>query len=987
MHAHTRRIVIALTWLILLPSAAYAQASITGVVRDLSGAVLPGVTVEAASPALIEKVRTVVSDGNGQYRVENLRPGAYTVTFTLSGFSTVRREGVELTGTFVATVNADMPVGAVEETVTVTGESPVVDVQSTVRQRVLDDEVLDVLPVNRTPGFVATLMPGVTRTLHDVGGVAGEGSGQGSVTFRGVGDPRMVTGGVPNHLGIGTVWAALNLEAYQEVAVDSGGVGVEQKEGGLRITLIPREGSNAFSGSFFGSFANDSMQGSNLTQELRDQGLRTPSKIKQLLDINPNFGGAIKQDKAWFHITARHSRAWNYGPIFFNRNAGNPSVWTYEADTSRQASNENTIKNVNARLTWQATPKNKLAAAYDRSNICDCPRGLSATVAPEANMGNWVELPEYQFWLEWTNPVTNRLLLQASYYAHDAKFKRADENMAFASSGEKLIGVLEQSLGLQYRGSPNVFDFLANAHFARFALAYVTGAHSLKIGFLGERGKGLRVVRSTDAPIQYRLNNGVPNQITLFARPHEALTNLDADHGLFIEDRWTVGRMTLTGGLRYDYYKLTFPEQHIGPTQFTPDRNIVLPSTTGPNWHDFSPRIGTAIDLFGNGKTAFRASVGKYLIAEGLDGTLFSNMAPSNLLVTDTARSWSDANRNFVPDCDITSRAANGECGAILNANFGSVVPGLVYDADVLDGWNKRRNNWQFIAGIQQEILPRVSIGLDVWRTSLGNLIVTQNLAYPATDFDRFSITAPRDPRLPGGGGYVIEGLYDVKPAAFGRAYNGFVTFAENFGKQTSTFSGVDFTFNARPRPGVLLQGGTTTQRQTTDNCDVVRYAGVEPPPRGAGLPVFNPSELYCHVTGKFLTQLKLVGSYTVPRIDVQLTASFQNLPGPEIAANYVATNAVVAPSLGRNLSGGANNVTVNLIPPRTMYGERLNQLDLRIGKILRVGRTRFTATLDLYNALNSSDVLSLSNAFVTWQAPQGILSARFVKVGMQVGF
>jgi hypothetical protein len=807
------------------------------------------------------------------------------------------------------------------------------------------------------------------------------------VTFRGVGgDMRVVTSGVPNHLGIGTVWAALNLDAYQEVAVDAGGVGAEQKEGGLRVNLIPREGGNTFSGSFFGSFANDSMQGSNFTQELRERGLAAPNSIKQLTDVNPSFGGPIKRDRAWFHVTARHSRSWNYAPILFNRNAGNPDVWTYEADTSAApASNENTIRNINGRVTVQATQKHKFAVALDRSEICDCPRALSATISPEANMGAWVTLPESQLWAEWSAPFTNRLLVQATYYRHHADFKRADENMVFTPGAVPLIGVLEQSTGLRYRGSPDVNDLFNKAQFVRGTVSYVTGSHALKVGFLGEVGSGDRMVRSTDAPLQYRFNNGIPNQITLYARPHRALTKLDADHGAFIEDRWTVGRLTATGGVRYDYYKLSFPEQRIGPTQFTPTRNIVLPSTVGPHWHDVSPRLGLAYDVSGDGKTAVKFSIGKYLNGEGLDGTMFSNMAPSNLLVTDTARSWNDADRDFVPDCDLSNRVANGECGAIANANFGSLVPGLSYDPEILSG--HRRGNWQFNAGVQREILPRVSVGVDTWRTWRSNFIATQNRAYGPADFDQFSITAPVDSRLPGGGGYVVAGLYDVKPAAFGRAYDGFVTSSDRFGQQSQNFTGVDFNFNVRPRPGMLLQGGTSTQRETTDNCDVVTQAAGEPPPRGSGVPAYNPSQLYCHVEGAFLTQLKLIGSYNVPRIDLQVTASLQNLPGPEIAANYVATNAVVAPSLGRNLAGGASNVTVNLIEPRSMYGERTTQLDLRFGKIFRFGGLRATANVDVYNALNSNAVLSVSNAYATWLRPQSILNARFAKVGVQLNF
>jgi hypothetical protein len=366
---------------------------------------------------------------------------------------------------------------------------------------------------------------------------------------------------------------------------------------------------------------------------------------------------------------------------------------------------------------------------------------------------------------------------------------------------------------------------------------------------------------------------------------------------------------------------------------------------------------------------------------------MFTNMAPLNLLITSTDRSWNDANGNFVPDCDLTNPAANGECGAWSDANFGGTKPALAVDPEVLRGFNKRQQNWQFAAGVQRELMPRVSLGVDYWRTWFGNFIVTQNRAYGPADFEVFSVTAPVDPRLPGGGGYVVGGLMDVKPEAFGRAYDGIATFADNFGTRIEHWNGVDVTINARPRPGVLLQGGTSTGRQTTDNCEVVRHAGGEPPTSGARLPEYNPSQLYCHVQGTFLTQLKLVGTFTVPRIDVQVTAALQNLPGPEIAANYTASNAEVRSSLGRNLAGGARNVTVNLIEPRMTYGERLTQLDLRFGKILRLGRARATVSLDLYNALNANTVLAQSTAFASWQQPQSILNARFAKVVAQLNF
>jgi hypothetical protein len=222
----TRHAFIAFVSLLMLPAAAYAQASITGVVKDTSGAVLPGVTVEAASPALIEKVRSVVTDGTGQYRIVDLRPGTYTVTFTLTRFSTIKREGVELTGSFTATVNAELRVGAVEETITVTGETPTVDVQGTIRQRVLDRQVIDAIPTGRSERNVAVLVPGVVLGGQDVGGsLTGL---EGSMTIHGSkgDDQRLMTNGV----SLGVVFGGgaqrssqTNMAAYEEVQIDTGG--------------------------------------------------------------------------------------------------------------------------------------------------------------------------------------------------------------------------------------------------------------------------------------------------------------------------------------------------------------------------------------------------------------------------------------------------------------------------------------------------------------------------------------------------------------------------------------------------------------------------------------------------------------------------------------------------------------------------------------------------------------------------------------------
>ncbi len=354
--------------------------------------------------------------------------------------------------------------------------------------------------------------------------------------------------------------------------------------------------------------------------------------------------------------------------------------------------------------------------------------------------------------------------------------------------------------------------------------------------------------------------------------------------------------------------------------------------------------------------------------------------------MTEANRAWTDANRNFVPDCNLTNPLANGECGALDNLAFGTTRPGLAIDRDARIGWGQRKYNWQFSTGIQQQILPRVSVDVSYFRTWFGNLIGVQDRALTAADFDTYSITAPKDPRLPGGGGYVISGLYDRKPAAFSTPADAYVVRASQYGEQSDVWNGVDITINARPRGGWIITGGTNTQRRATNNCDVVDQVGPAPARAGRITP-FNPSPLNCAVAGTFLTQVKLVAAYTVPRVDVQVSAAVQSNPGPELVANYQATTAEIRPSLGRDLSGGTRNITINLIEPRSMYGERLNQVDMRFTKILRVGGTRMNASVDLYNALNTNAVLAESSAFATWRQPQSILTARFAKVNLQLEF
>ena len=979
MASRLRPVWIALLWLAVAPSSLFAQASIAGAVRDTSGAVLPGVTIEAASPALIEKVRSVVSDGSGQYRIENLRPGTYSVTFTLTGFSVVRREGLELTGTFTATVNGELQVGSLEETVTVTGESPTVDVQNTIRQRVMNREILDSLPIPRTDRELSVLIPGTTSDRQDVGGSATNISGRTSVHGSKGTDQRISVGG----LSIGgprdgaSSSHGSNFAAYQEVTIDTAAVDAEQPTGGVRINYIPRDGGNTFSGTFLSAIATEGMQSNNYTQELRDRGLRTPNTIKRIWDVNPGFGGPIQKDKLWFFAAARFNGSSEYpAGIFFNRNADNPDLWTYVADESRRPSNDSNWKDLTSRLTWQATQKNKFGLMWSEQVSCYCPELISATRSPETAINRNQE-PMRSVLMDWTSPVTNRLLLEANFLYRNETPSRSLPN---PDMNPALIAVTDQALGnLTYRAFPGeVRSVILKHQIYRAAASYVTGAHAFKAGFhtgpMSEDGFNGFATQ----PFDYRFNNGVPNQINLWATPHNHFLSIDAITGAFGQGRWTVDRLTLSYGLRYDAYKTSFPETHIGPGPLVPNRNITTPKTPGLSWHDIAPKSGAAFDVFGDGKTAVKVTLNKYLEGVGAQNPLIlgEGMAPVRRLINSTTRSWNDANRNFVPECNLIDPAANGECGAMANRNFGSAVPGASYDPDLVSGWGKRGFNWEFSAGVQREVSPGISVDVSYFRRWYGNFLVTDNRAVGPQDFDAFSITAPSDPRLPGGGGYVVSGLRNLNPAKFGVPAADYITLAKNYGKQTEHWNGGDVTLNARPRQGMLLQGGFSVGRTSTNNCEVIEK-----------LTEIAPTNPYCDVTTAFRPQVKFLGSYLIPRIDVQFAAVFRNESGPAILADYVAPNAAVAPSLGRSLSGNAANVTVNVVEPGTMYGERMTQLDLRFGKVLRFGGIRATPSVDIYNALNGNAVLIHNTAFATWLRPQSILFARFVKLGVQLDF
>jgi hypothetical protein len=996
-----------LVFAVLVPASAFAQASITGVVRDASGAVLPGVTVEAASPALIEKVRSVVTDGTGQYRFVDLRPGTYDVTFSLGGFSTVKREGIELAGTFIASVDAEMRVGTLQETITVTGESPIVDVQASTQQRVFTQDVIEAIPAGRSHINQLVLIPGLSASqpgrgaLQDVGGTNNLQNTTFVIHGSRQGDTRLQLDGVR----VGNILSEGQFSNFvpdtgstQEVTVDYAAVSAEQPFGGLRINIVPKEGGNSLRGSVFATGVTGAWQSDNMTDELRAAGLPDPNRMKQAYDINPSLGGPILRDKVWFFASVRFQDNQNYvAGLYVNRNAGDPTKWLPDPDRSQQGVFRVKQNIGNGRVTYQAAQKHKFSFYYDdQTRDWDDSR---ATISPESTVA--YRFPTLNLIQGgWTSTMTNRLLLEARYGSRGEAF--GNQYPEEGSIYRTLIPVIEQTTGLQYRGkggdggSSALFGFASQRiHTATASASYVTGSHSIKVGITDTWARNDSESRTNDYALLYRFTSGVPTQFTQYAPVASGTgTLVKGEIGVFVQDRWTIDRLTINAGVRYDQFIGGYPDQTIGPAFYLPNRNYSFPETTGNNLKDITPRVQVGYDLFGTGKTALKVSIGKYVLATTPTG----NPAPVGAAATQANRAWNDSfypvgdprRGNFVPDCDLMTMAANAECAA-GPANFGQLSAVTAFNPETRFGWGNRPWNAEFSTSVQHELMPRVSVDVGYFRRWYGNFLAMDNRANTAADFDPYQITAPVDPRLPDGGGYVVSGLYNLNPSKFGLVDN-YITFANDFGKQTETWHGVDLTVNARLQNGLTVQGGFNTGRTVTDNCEVAAKAGTTLAGFGLVL-VDNPTQLYCHNVGNWLNQVKGLATYVVPRIDVNLAATLQSSPnvnsaGTGLIANYIATNAQVIPSLGRPLSGGAANVTVNLVEPNTLYADRVNQLDVRVGKTLRLGgNRRVLVNFDIANVLNSSVPLQMNVNYAVWQTPQRIMDARLFKFSGQFDF
>ncbi len=974
--------------LALAPGTVLAQSSIAGEVTDETGGVLPGVSVEAASPALIEGSRTVFTDGQGRYSVVDLRPGVYTVTFSLQGFSTVRREGVEVVAGVSVPINAQMAVGSLAETITVSGATPVVDVQQATQRSVISRETIQALPTNRTTHTVGMILPGMKMTGSMVGG-AGNTKVQQYITARGKSqiqntsqvdgmDTRMIRGG--GNLPYDNVGMA------QEVSIETNPTTAETSGGGIRINMIPRDGGNTFSGDVHFSGMVSNWQSDNITDDLRARGATTPESTENMFDFNPAFGGPIVRDRLWFFASGRvnHAKLGPAGASFFSPD---PVTGQLLPDASRPGFNNTATDNMSFRLTWQAGQNHKITSYRDQfwryqSHFLGSATTDWATVPQEYSRGT-----QYVWPTKWTYTATNRLLIEAGfqYWGYDNTLFHPQEGTLFdapASYGgppETQTGPWYANAG-QFHIPGNYMTkafilgsccrrYIQPSHVYATSVSYVTGSHSFKAGITGRWGHEQIKRQQHNGSLSQWYIFGNPFRVRISPDPSDIKMNVNRDIGLYVQDQWTVDRLTINAGVRVEHFNGGIGESSSPAGRFVPARSVDEFEVW--NFTDVLPRFSIIYDLFGDARTALKFSAGRYV------GTLGAvPLEEYNPLRTaNEDRSWFDRDLGGL---DLPTNGDNiaqdNEIAPSADPQFGLRAARQAHP-DI-----EREDSWDFSAGVQQELAAGVSVSAMWYHTREGRLWALRDVGLGPGDYRRFDVANPLNPSE-------MIPLYDLIPGTeIGNV------FAVSSDINQRTYNGVELSTQARLNTGGTILAGWYFDRQLAVDCDT-----------------HDPNNFrFCDETGElyqdhgtvdpipFRHEFKLAITHDLPG-GFEGAVSFISYPGaggspPDRSApdGHDPRWRDVGMVIG-NTPWGAPTVPIRdvlLLGPGAEYLDRWNQLDISIKRRFRAGGLDILPSLDLYNVNNSSVVLTEVETHGSSRGrPLTILGGRLMRLGVLVRF
>jgi hypothetical protein len=802
--------------------------------------------------------------------------------------------------------------------------------------------------------------------------------------------------------------------------------------------MVPRDGGNSFRGSAIFNYADESFGSDNCGSAGIVNGVGQPctrknlsgSKtfnpnntltnvdvIKNIWDFNPSVGGPIVKNKVWFNYTFRH---WGSTKTKADAYAdSNPSQFIYTPDFNNPGKDDGHIVSNAGRISWQVSGKDKISVYHDEQHKYRNHWGISSTIPPEAAAIQVTPTSRVNV-TKWTRTQTNKLLLEGGFGYYNQEYTELyqpsvtgqDEKVwdADAIRASTVYNVIDQSNNRNANAWNSPADHFSVLRTWMGAASYVTGDHSFRGGLTYTTGDWRLVTMYTGdvQPITY--NAGAPVSVTL-RLPSDRFTDVDRDMGLFLQDKWSLGRVTLNLGVRYDQFIGSTKPSTILGNRFTAETTFgeCSDGTWDPgdlctgqvqDWKDISPRVGFAMDVFGDGRTAVKASAARYMAGQAI---AFANAVnPIGALTASDTRPWTDLDGNRLPFDANGNIQLNELSNSASTPTFGKLtVPTTQYSPDLLRGWGKRGYNDEYTIAIQHQLADRISANGGYYRRTFGNPTFTDDLRYDENSYDTFCINTPSDPDLPGGGNYQVCGVKDLKPAVFAQNLpaNSLIRFSEDFGGETNLYQGFDANLDARFRNGAFLKAGIAATSRTFDNCNLLK-AGLDAvvTATSQGTEIYPDGSTSCHREYGYRPDFKASGSYTLPW-DVQLAGTYQfsrgiqnGGAGPSLNASWAVTSATAATIGARTWTGVASR-TVNLFREGSDYGKyNLNQLDMKLAKRFTIDKVRLRVDFDLYNVFNSSWPYTVTTAYSTaatgqWQRPTNVLQNRFFKLGANISF
>ena len=969
-----------------VPSAVVAQSQFTGQVRDESGAVLPGVSVEAASPVLIEKVRLAVTDAQGRYTIVDLRPGVYKLTFSLTGFSTVVRNAVELPSSFTATVNVELKVGSLEETITVSGATPLVDVQQASKTVVLTRELIDSLPTTRNILTVGQMIPGIRTSTPDVGGsqmleqagmrVHGMNQRNTTIYFDGL--------QVNSAGNDGQSIPYSNDEMNAELSVRTSALPAEIGAGGVNLNSIPKDGGNIFSGSIFIGGSDGGWQSNNATDELRARGLQDANAISHIQVFSASIGGPIKRERIWFFLAVRHGATDEVEAnvptqITLSAAAANRPLapgFRFDPGQPIRTIQDQFIRDLTPRITVQLTSKNKFSMMVNRSwkykgkEFAFGVDPLFASTYRDPRRGHYTWATS-----KWTSTATSRLLLEAGYAF--STFNRDIDNQdwvqlpKFLSNGDInpdwIANARKTDTALNFNpacmlptgclawGSAQNNKGISVRMPIQASASYVTGSHNFKAGFQWAFGKD---EQNTDrqADLVQNYVNGTPQSVTVSNGDVRVPGRVVADVAFYVQDTWTIKRLTISPGVRIENFNAKMAAVIKPSGRFVPER-FIPEQTCLPCWKgDVRPRFSAAYDLFGDGRTALKLGISKYSAPYTAS---FARLYAEAVAVTET-RNWFDVDlisgtstrSGIARLTDNDGIAQDNEIGPSASANFGRRSD-RSYDPDI-----RRFSNWEYTAAVQHQLIPNVSVGFSYFRRTYRDLVAADRVNITLGDYTPFQARIPNfsvDETLAGvlDPNEVIT-IYNLNPAKRSQ----FSTIRDtNSTTDQSRYDGFETSFQARLRGGAVVYGGWTIERNLSIFC-----SSDDDPNGSVGTDLYQAAPIA--LGGRFCDQSK----FDVPFIsDFKVAGSVPIIYGITFGANlqaYPGSARVIrwTPAASVFPGGRTNSETIILSEPGSLYQPRYNQLDITVKKNFRAGRKVFSLQADVFNVTNSSSILTTTD-------------------------